>query len=595
MNRMRENTKTILLVLVFAFMLTIIIDWGMGGFKTGQKQGVIATVNGVDISGDRFNDMYRAELQAQRDRTGSAPEGFQLQQIENQVFETLIQQQLLVQTIDKLNLYATNQEIVDEIYTNPPQFLRQNEAFKDSNGVFSMAMYQDALNNPAANWGPIENVVRSEIPRTKLVNLLRSTIVVTADEVRTEYEQTNSKAKAHYIFYDSNSFTESVPEPTDDEIKSYYNDHKEDFRKEEQRQINYVLIPLNPTKADTEAVYTQAQELIDDAKSGEDFGQLAQIYSTDAGSAEKGGDLGFFGKGAMVKPFEDAAFAAKKGEIVGPVTSQFGVHVIKVEDKKKENGEEQVKASHILLKFELSPGTSDALLDDANYIAETAKESDLKTVATTEQVTNQESEPFSKEGLIPGIGMELRLNRWAFRSKVNTVSEVFTLNQGYVIAQLSKIIKEHVQPMEDVKERIITSLKAEKKVALAQVQCNAAYEKIKNGEPIDEVAASDSLTVQETQEFTMNGYVPNVGREPGFVGAAFSLEIGDYSEPVKGTRGYYILQLVDKKDIDEQSFESQKETLTKQLVDKKQQRMFADWLGAVKGKAKINDYRNTLM
>jgi peptidyl-prolyl cis-trans isomerase D len=591
MNRMRENTKTTLLILVFAFMLTIIIDWGMGGFKSGQKPGVIATVNGVDISGEQYNQMYRSEMQAHRDRTGSDPEGFQVQQIENQIFETLIQQQLLAQTIKKLDLYATNQEVVDEIYNNPPQFLRQNEAFKDSNGVFSMAMYQAALNNPSANWGPIENIVRSEIPRTKLINLLRSSIVVTEDEVRMDYEKTNAKATAHYIFYDSNSFAESVPEPTEDEINDYYKNHKEDYRKDEQRQIDYVLIPLNPTMADTEAVYNQAQELLADAKSGEDFAQLAEIYSTDTGSAEKGGDLGFFGKGAMVKPFEEAAFAAKKGEIVGPVTSQFGVHIIKVVDKKKENGEEKVQASHILLKFILSPSTTDALLDEANYIADMAKESELATVVDAEGLTLEKSEAFSKEGFIPGLGMELRLNRWAFRSKVGDISEIFTLNQGHVIANLSTITKEHIQPLKEVKDRIVTSLKAEKKIELALAQCNSAYEKIKNGEPIDDVAKSDSLTVQETEEFTMSGYVTGVGREPGFVGAAFAMEIGDYSEPIEGTRGYYILQLVDKKEIDEQAFESQKESLAKQLVERKQQRMFGDWLHAVKEKSKINDYR----
>lgn len=595
MNRMRENTKTILLILVFAFMLTIIIDWGMGGFQGRQKPGVIATVNGVDIPAEQFSQLYQSELQAIRERTGSDPEGFQLQQIENRVFETLVQQELLAQTIDKLNLYATDREVVDEIYENPPEFLRQNEAFRDSNGVFSMALYQAALNNPAANWAPIENIVRAEIPRTKLVNLLRSSIIVTDDEVRLEYMRNNAKAKVDYLFYDANSFGDAVSEPSEDEIKAYYDKHKEDYRLEEQRRIKYVLLELKATKADTEAVYAQAQELLNDAKSGDDFAQLARVYSEDTGSAENGGDLGYFGRGAMVKPFEDAAFSANVGEIVGPVKSRFGLHIIKVEDKRRQNGEEEVKARHILLKFDISPSTSNALQEEAEYIAETAKEADLETVAQAEGYTVQESEPFTESGFIPGLGMNPRINRWAFRAKTGEVSHVFQLTQGLVVASLSEIIKEHTQPLEEVRDRIVTALKAEKRMELAKVQCEAAFEKIKAGTPIDEVAQNDSLQVQTTDEFTMSGYVPGVGREPDFVGAAFALEIGEYSQPIKGTRGYYILQVVEKSEMDQAAFETQKETLRRTLAERKQQQMFAEWLNAIKEKADIKDYRNVLM
>ena len=595
MNRMRENTKTILLILVFAFMATIIIDWGMGGFKSGQKPGVIASVNGVDISAEQFNQMYTSELNAQRQQSGNDPEGYQLQQIENRVFETLVQQQLIAQTIQSLNLYATDDEIIDEIYSNPPEFLRQNDAFKDTNGVFSMAMYQAALNNPAANWGPIENVVRNEIPRTKLVNLLRSTIVITDDEARLDYNKRNEKAKVHYLFYDSNAFKDSDIEISEDEIKSYYNEHKDDYKVVEQRKIDYVLLDFTPTKADTASVYAQAEELIRDAKKGDDFAQLAEIYSSDEGSAVKGGDLGYFAKGAMVKPFEDAAFAAKVGDIVGPVKSQYGLHIIKVVDKKKEKGEEQVNASHILLKFEMSPSTREALLDNANYISETAKESDLATIAKNEGVEVKQTQGFSQDGFIPGVGMEMRLNRWAFRSKVGDLSDVISLSQGYLVASLAEISKEHVQPLDEVKDRISASLKTDKKMELAKAQANAAYEKIKGGETIDDAAAGDSLEVKETQEFTMTGYVAGVGREPGFVGTAFSLDIGEYSAPVKGARGYYIIQLVDKKETNDEDFEKQKDTLKETIKNQKQQRMFSEWIAAVKEKSKIKDYRNSLM
>ena len=592
MNRMRENTKTILLVLVVAFMLTIIIDWGMGGFKRRQPRGVIASVNNDDITFDEFNDRYRAEIQAQREKTGSDPEGYQLQQIENRVFESLVQQRLLAQTIRSLALKATDEEIIDEIYNNPPEFLKQNEAFQDSTGAFSMQKYQEALNNPAANWAPVENILRSEIPRVKLFNLLRSTAFVTDDEARLEFMKRNAKAKVHYIFYDANSFADNVPEPTEEEILAYYNEHKEDFREPEKRVLDYVMIELKPTAADSEAVRKEAQDLIKELEAGEDFAKLAEIYSDDPGSAEKGGDLGYFGRGAMVKPFEEAAFSAKVGDIVGPVETQFGLHIIKVEDKKREKGKLQVKARHILLKFEVTPSTRESLREEAEYIAEYAKESGLASVAEAEGYEVKKTQPFVKEGFIPGIGMERRINRWAFRSKVGDVSDVFYLDRAYVIASLAEIIREHIPEVDEVRNRIVNTLKAEKRMELAKAQCEAAYQKLQSGVPFDEVAADDSLEVKETQEFGLGGYVPGVGREPAFVGTAFALDVGEFSPPIKGTRGYYIIQVIDRKDIDEKAFEAQKENIKRQLLDRKRQQLFAEWYNAIKEHAKIKDYRS---
>ncbi|NIA28283.1 MAG: hypothetical protein GWP06_00040 [Actinobacteria bacterium] len=591
MNRMRENTKTILLILVFAFILTIIFSWGMGGLKRNQPRGIIASVNNVEISYEQFNERYRAAIQSQRDRTGSEPEGYQLRQIENQVFETLVQQILLEQEVKKLKLHATDQEILDEIKNNPPEFLKSNAAFKDSSGAFDMNKYRQALDNPAADWRPIENAIRSQIPRLKLFNLLRASVVVTDDDAKLEYMKNNAKAKVNYLFFDANSFTKNTSEPTEDEITTFYNKHKDEYREVEKRVLEYVLIDIKPTKVDTEATFKQAQDVLKEAKSGEDFAQLAKLYSQDTGSAEKGGDLGYFARGAMLKPFEEAAFAAKKGQIIGPIESQYGLHIIKVVDKKRVKGKEEVKASHILLKFEASPATREALKDEANYIAEYAKESDLATVVKAEGYEVKKTPPFAEEAFIPGIGMERRVNRWAFRSGKGKLSDVFYLDKGYLVASLADIIKKHIKPLDEMRTQIVNTLKTEKRMELAKAQCEAAYNKIKAGTPIDEVAADDSLKVKETDEFTMTGYVPGVGREPRFVGAAFALDIGEYSQPIEGTRGYYLLQVIDKKDIDEKAFESQKENLKKALIARKQQQLFGAWYSAIKKKAKIKDYR----
>jgi len=406
MNKLREGTKTILMILVFAFIATIVVDWGMGGLKRDQPQGVIASVNGNEIHYEEFTQRYQNELAQYREQSGSDPEGYQLQQIENQVFETLVQQRLLSDVVKKVHLDASDDEILEEIYNNPPQELRQNKVFQDSTGAFNMKSYQAALDNPGAGqfWTAVEDYLRSSLPMRKLDNLVRASAVVTEDDARQEYMKRNLKAKAEYVLFAADQFAASVAAPSENEIKKYYDEHKADYEQAEQRIIDYVLLEFKATKADSEAILTQAADIIQEAKSGTDFANLAQIYSQDTGSAKNGGDLGWFGKGQMVKPFEEAAFAAAKGDIVGPVESQFGVHIIKVEDKRVENKEPQVLAKHILLKYEISPKTRENLREEAAYLRRprnpTSPPSPKRKTWCAKKVNR-----FSPEGLSP---------RWAW-------------------------------------------------------------------------------------------------------------------------------------------------------------------------------------
>ncbi|MBN1465709.1 peptidylprolyl isomerase, partial [candidate division KSB1 bacterium] len=508
MNKMRESMKTILLILVLTFIATIIFDWGMGGFQGRRPQGVIAQVNGNDISYDEFNRAFQQEIKAQREQTGADPEGYQLQQIENQVFERLVQQILLSEVVDKLHLVPSDDEITAELWNNPPQIIRETPAFQDSNGVFNMALYEAALNDAQLDeqWDGVIYYLRNALPFQKLSTLLNATPIVTDDDARLEFMKNNMRAQVNYIFYNSANVS-AIAEPTDAEIKAYYEKNKDDYFENEKRVVDYVLFELKPTAADSQAVFQQAEELVQDAKSGMDFAQMAQLYSQDPGSAESGGDLGYFKRTAMVKPFADAAFAAQVGDIVGPVESQYGLHIIKVEDKRRQDGEEEVKASHILLKIEASNATRENLQNDAADLAELAKQANLRTVAEAESLQVNTTQPFEIEGFVPGIGMEQRVNRFAFRSKIGAVSSVLYTDRGYLLVELKEIIGERMQPLEQVTARIKSSLQSEKRMEAAKAAAAAAYAGLNAGATLEQVAARDSAQVNQTDEFTLGGSI----------------------------------------------------------------------------------------
>lgn len=129
-----------------------------------------------------------------------------------------------------------------------------------------------------------------------------------------------------------------VSPPTEEDIKNYYNLHLNEFiETPEQVRARHILLRIPPNTKDEEkkAVIQRAEKIIKQIKEGADFGEMAKLHSDDPGSKNKGGDLGFFTRGRMVKPFEDAVFSLKIGEISSPIITNFGVHIIKVEDRKE--------------------------------------------------------------------------------------------------------------------------------------------------------------------------------------------------------------------------------------------------------------------
>ena len=135
---------------------------------------------------------------------------------------------------------------------------------------------------------------------------------------------------------------------------------------------------------------------------------LAKEYSEDESNASEGGDLGFFGKGTMVKPFEDVAFSSKVGDIVGPVETPFGLHLIQIVARKTEDNETKVHARHILLKYKMSSETYNNISDRSEYLSSEiskSKEDTFKELIELEGYTVQETPLFQKGGFIPGIGM----------------------------------------------------------------------------------------------------------------------------------------------------------------------------------------------
>ncbi len=591
MQNMREYTKTILMILVLAFVGTIIFDWGMNFTGLRSARDTIGKVNGQKITYTQFQRAYQAQLEDFRNRTQNEPTPAQLEQIRNQTWDLLVQDYLIQQALAENEIHASDKEIVHILFNDPPELIKAS--FRNEQNQFDMASYKRWLNaGSPREHRTAEELVRQQLPRQKFQERLQASVRVTEDEVLREYLKNNQKVTVKYVFVDPNRFLGETPEITDEMIERYYKEHKEEYREPEKRRIDYVIFPTRPTASDSAAQRQLAQSLLERAREGEDFAALAQDYSQDPGTRDKGGDLGFFAKGAMVKPFEEAAFAAKVGEVVGPVETRFGLHIIKIEERKKENGKEQVRARHILLKFEASSETINSAREDALYLAEESPEVGFETLAREMNLEVKSSPYFPKgNGFVPVLGLNKKASEFIFSKPVGTIGGPEEFTEGFFVYRIADVEPEHIRPLSEVRSSIKTKLEQAHRMQRARDLAQAVYDRIQQGQTLTEAARQDTLEVKEAS-FTMGGFVPGVGREPSFIGAAFALNDSlRISKPVEATRGYYLLEFVKQDPFDKADFESKKASLAQQLLRRKQINTYTQWLSNAKANAKIEDYR----
>ena len=591
--------KYILGIVALSFILTIVFSWGMGGFKDrGYKaeQGVIGVVNGQKIQYQDFIAMVENQYARMKDQTGSddLPE-YQKKSIRDRLWNDVVQESLIREEINRLNIKATPNEVVYEIKRNPPQDFIDSEQFQ-KNGEFDFNAYHKILKDETYQrmFIPYERFWANQIPMRKMQQWVLSKVRVTDAEVAEAYRLEKNKVNARYAFYNPASIPLEKIDIQESEIQAYYNKHKEEYVQSEQRKIEYILLEPKMTKEDSLRIDEDAEYILNELKAGADFAELAEEYSKDSGSKSKGGDLGFFGRGEMVKPFEEAAFSTHVGDVVGPVESPFGLHIIKVVARKVEKGELKVQASHILLKYEVGQENYDRINDQAEYIyeqLEKKKGKEFVSIAEQEKLELKTSEWISREGMIPGVGMAPRVNFYIFSEKKGWASPPMHAGKNVIIFRIIDISKEHTQSLDEVKEDIQSKIQAEKRLESAKNQCQLAWQKINRGLTLEEAAAEDSITVFNTNLFNLNGYINRIGRDVQFAGAAFKLDVHEISEPVEGQRGFYLIQVIEKQEADLTEFESVKESRKQDLFKKKQQEYFTAWIEKLKSQADIEDYR----
>jgi parvulin-like peptidyl-prolyl isomerase len=357
--------------------------------------------------------------------------------------------------------------------------------------------------------------------------------------------------------------------------------------KKEQVKASHILIK---SSGDDKSDLKKANEIYDQLIKGADFASVAKQKSMD-GSASKGGDLGWFGHGQMVKEFDAAAFSGKIGVVQKPVRSIFGYHIIKVTDKANQD----VVVERIVNKIQTSNATTDKLSTDAQDFQYVAKKDGFESEAKMLKYTVSETTPILEDAVvIPGIGTSsASLVKWAFDNKTGEISDVYRMTVGYIVAMVSEVIKPGIKNFDEVKPIIKNLLIKEKKFAKALSVMSDIRSKIG-----DTGAASVAKSVfvnartDTTVEFTTANNIPGIGRDFAFANYAVTGDIGKWSKPIKGNTSAYLIKVTSRKQDDQSKMNNQMAELKKQMFNQKKGRYFSTWIQDLKKDIKIVDDRH---
>jgi parvulin-like peptidyl-prolyl isomerase len=364
------------------------------------------------------------------------------------------------------------------------------------------------------------------------------------------------------------------------------------FKIEEERQgkddfvhVSHILISIEDS--DSMKALRTAREVLVAARRGESFSDLAVKHSKDPGSASRGGDLGWFGKGRMVKPFEDAAFNAPIGRIVGPVRTQFGYHIIKVGAKSKR----EIRVTDFAVPVKPSSQTRNTILQRAQDFAYLAKENGFEKEAKIAKYEIQETPAFTKGSAIPGFGVNEAVSRFAFEGKTGAVSDVIDFQFGYAVVMSSEARPAGIKPFDEVKASVEPRALREKRMERMKALAQGARNSLQPGDSLGTITLTRrELNVTRTGSFS-SSFIPTVGRDPAFVGTITAMRVSEISKPIEGVRGCYLIKLLSRTDVDTALYRAQREALRNSITQEKRSRFLTQWLDDLKKAADIEDNR----
>ncbi|ADH86627.1 SurA N-terminal domain-containing protein [Desulfurivibrio alkaliphilus] len=623
---LRRKARSPLIQAAVVIIILVFILWvpQMGG---NGDPGTVATVNDQPISTREFQRRYNDLLGQYRDQfEGAIPsELIEALGLREQVLSQMVQETLLLQSARKTGLPVSSEELQQAV---------QSMGEFTENGQFSLQLYRQILAASRLSVHEFEAGLRTDLLRRKILEHLMGFAQVSDQEVRERFHRDHDQVRLSYLYLRADDFR-AAQDPTSEEIEAYFAEKDHRYRTPPQVRIDYLLFPADDTEMTIEeedlvAYYEQNRDRFDTpeqrrarhilirsrsdapeetrarqrqqaetvqelAREGQDFRQLALLYSEDR-SAEDGGDLGFFRRGEMLEPLEEAVFAMEPGEISDIVETSLGFHVIKLEEIQEPQTITLAEAEAEIRREILRSRGRQMAFNRANEVYESILTTgSLARGAEEGGVSLQSTGLFTPEQPPAALRRHPEAVSSAFELNRGELSSIISTQDGYAIIYVQEREEPQVPPLAEVLDRVRADLIEEQAAMAARRAAEELLAALQEGQDLQHLAAAEGYRVRESAWFSQaTAAATDLPARVARTGLTLTKE-----NPVPGTvqsanDRFYVIKLQQRRTADEELFQRWAEPIENDLLMAKQEAMIDTWIQHLLQEAKITVSEGTL-
>jgi peptidyl-prolyl cis-trans isomerase D len=613
LDRMRRHKgwlKWSLGIVVVMFVLLYIPSF-LRPPDTVAANDAIATIGGRKVLVSSFQRAYVQQAQAMRSAYGDAFNEQMLQQfgLGQRILEQLINDEAVLIEAERLGLRVSDAELRQRIMTFP--------AFQQDGQFIGSERYRQLLasQRPPILPDQFEADIRRQILGEKLQALVTGWVHVDDAEVEREYRRRNEKVKLELAVFTAEGFKKTI-QPTDAELKAQFDKDPEAYRLPEKRRVRFLSLDAAALKArqtatqqeiedlyrrnqsmystpeqvrashilfktegkDEAAVRKQAESVLAQVKKGGDFAALAKQHSEDEASKATGGDMDYFGRGAMVKEFDEAVWNLQPGQITQElVKTQYGFHIIKVADKRAALTRSVADVRPQLedqIKTEKAQAEASRKADE--LAAKIKAPADLDRVAREESLAVGDSGLFARDEPLAGLGFAPAVAAKAFELEPNKVSEQLSTGQGFAWIVVTEVKPAALPTLDQVRDKVRDDVIRTKAVEVARQRAETMAKAARGN--FAAAAKAAGVEVKTTELITRGSPLPEVGTNQAVEDVIFALKPGDTSAPIPTDNAVVVARLVERQDVKPEDMATGKASVADDLRQQRQNQFFGAYM-----------------
>jgi len=615
LNMLRTRAQSTLIQAMVLLIAVVFVFWGVGA-NMNKNRNSLAVVNGEEIPLQDYQRAYDRAVENYRQQFGGRLPSALLKQLnlKAQVVGQLVQAELLRQGAQKLGLVVSNEATQREI--------QKMKAFQQ-NGIFDLDRYKDVLRQNRLTPTSFEEGIRHDLLTRHVIETIGSFAVLPPSELKqwrafseeeiqcvvrslksTDFEDqvevkdaevstwfakhkaeytTESKRRLRYLWFSFAKDAEQI-QLTDDELKARYESDMAKYKIPEQRHARHILFKVGKEASKEEVAQKKelAEKVLALARKGEDFAKLAAQYS-EGPTRERGGDLGFFSQGRMVKAFDQAVFSLQAGAVSDLVRTPFGFHIIKLEEVRPAK-----TRSFAEVKEELAQSLKKEAAKSVTFKKASEAYENIMRVGSLDKYAAQggkavvKTDYFARSHPPTGITTDGGFLDAAFALGKGELSSLVELGKGYALIFVDDVQAPVVPKLDAVRDRVVADYRKEQAIELARAAADTALKEAKK----DGALAGDAL---KKTDFVKRTDAAAAGVPPEVLADAFSLAPADHfpAHPVGVGNVFYLYEVRARRVPEDALSGDKKKQVEQQLTASMQNRLVSDWLSAFREKSEI--------